>query len=395
MSEYTRSQFNDLLRKQGKEIGILPVQNVPNEQIRLEEVQRLGILDRDFSSTSQYHSLTQLATILTETQVSMINVLGSNVQRCKIDFGFDAAQSAMAQELPREISVCQYSLATPQEPLIIEDLFLDERTKNFQKLEAYSNLRFYAGLPLVTSRGYSIGTLCVIGTKPQKIDHDKMEGLRILADQVINLIEAEHKNHTDAHLGESSKSDSSGEDVRYFSTSSILFADFVGFTKLVEQLEPGDLIEILRTFFKGFDKLASKRKVRKVKTIGDCYMCVSGIPGQEKEHARNLCLFAMDMLQFVQGINMQHQVLERPIWKLRVGIHSGPLIANLRQDAFDVWGDSVNVAARMESSGEAGKVHISEKTAAYLGENAVLDARTEVELKNKGTYETYFLNGLT
>ena len=121
-------------------------------------------------------------------------------------------------------------------------------------------------------------------------------------------------------------------------------------------------------------------------------MCVSGIPRQEKEHALNICAFALDMLKFVDGINIQHEVLEKPIWKLRIGIHSGPLIANFQTGAFDVWGDSVNIAARMESSGQAGKVHISEKTADHLDSEFSLSARGEVELKNKGYFQTFFIN---
>ena len=121
-------------------------------------------------------------------------------------------------------------------------------------------------------------------------------------------------------------------------------------------------------------------------------MCVSGIPKQEKEHALKMCAFALDMLKFVEGINIQHEVLEKPIWKLRIGIHSGPLIANFQAGALDVWGDSVNIAARMESSGQAGKVHISEKTADHLGSEFSLSARGEVELKNKGYFQTFFIN---
>ena len=114
-------------------------------------------------------------------------------------------------------------------------------------------------------------------------------------------------------------------------------------------------------------------------------MCVSGIPKQEKEHALKMCAFALDMLKFVEGINIQHEVLEKPIWKLRIGIHSGPLIANFQAGAFDVWGDSVNIAARMESSGQAGKVHISEKTADHLGSEFSLSARERSNLKTKVT----------
>ena len=392
MNQTTQKKFNEILRQQGIQVGIKPIQDIPNEKCRLDEVERLGVLEKDFSAEPNYNALTQLATISTGTQIGLINILGSNIQKCKMDFGFSADQSAIAQELPREISVCQYSLLMPKEPLIIEDLFLDERTKNFQKLEAYASLRFYAGSPLVTSKGYSIGTLCVLGTEPKKSTHDQIEGLRILADLVVGSIENDFLKKHDNGKKDAPSINQNESMVKYFSTSSILFADFVGFTKLVEKLEAGDLIETLTVFFKGFDRLAQKHNVRKVKTIGDCYMCVSGIPQQEKEHALNMCMFALDILKFVEGINIQHEVLEKPIWKLRIGIHSGPLIANFQAGAFDVWGDSVNIAARMESSGQAGKVHISEKTADHLDSEFSLSARGEVELKNKGFFQTFFLN---
>ena len=392
MNQTTQKQFNQILRQQGIEVGIKPVEDIPNEKCRLDEVERLGVLEKDFSAESNYNALTQLATITTGSQIGLINILGSNIQKCKMDFGFSADQSAIAQELPREISVCQYSLLIPKEPLIIEDMFLDERTKNFQKIEAYSGLRFYAGSPLVTSKGYSIGTLCVLGMEPKKITHDQIEGLRLLADLVVSSIENDFLKKQDNRKKPVSFFNEGESMVKYFSTSSIMFADFVGFTKLVEKLEAGDLIETLNIFFKGFDRLAKKHNVRKVKTIGDCYMCVSGIPKQEKEHALNMCMFALDILKFVEGINIQHEVLEKPIWKIRIGIHSGPLIANFQAGAFDIWGDSVNIAARMESSGQAGKVHISERTADHLDSEFSLNERGEVELKNKGFFRTFFLN---
>ncbi|MAL86799.1 MAG: hypothetical protein CMI23_10660 [Opitutae bacterium] len=392
MNQTTQKQFNQILRQQGIEAGIKPVEDIPNEKCRLDEVERLGVLEKDFSAESNYNALTQLATITTGSQIGLINILGSNIQKCKMDFGFSPDQSAIAQELPREISVCQYSLLIPKEPLIIEDMFLDERTKNFQKIEAYSGLRFYAGSPLVTSKGYSIGTLCVLGMEPRKINHDQIEGLRLLADLVVSSIENDFLKKQDNRKKQVSFFNEGESMVKYFSTSSIMFADFVGFTKLVEKLEAGDLIETLNIFFKGFDRLAKKHNIRKVKTIGDCYMCVSGIPKQEKEHALNMCMFALDILKFVEGINIQHEVLEKPVWKIRIGIHSGPLIANFQTGAFDIWGDSVNIAARMESSGQAGKVHISEKTADYIDSEFSLKERGEVELKNKGFFRTFFLN---
>ena len=396
MSNSTRDQFNDLLRSEGLNAGIVPVSNIPNEESRLNEVNRLGILNRDLEQESQYNALTQLASIITKSQIGLINILGSNIQQCKNNFGFNVLESTLTEEMPREISICQYSLASPQEPLIINDLYIDERTKHFQKLEAYENLRFYAGSPLITSRGYSIGTLCVIDDKPKTIEHEQIEGLRLLADQVVNMLEQEfnEKNRKNKDLQDISNENEENRITKYFSTSSILFADFVGFTKLVEIMEPGDLIETLNTFFKGFEKLSKKHNVTKVKTIGDCYMCVSGIPTQQKDHAFEICSLAKDMLQFVDGINIQHSVLDKPIWNLRIGIHSGPLIAGLSSDSFDVWGDTVNIAARLESSGEEGRIHITEKTADYLGDRGIIVPRGEINLKNKGEWKTFFLDNI-
>ena len=123
-------------------------------------------------------------------------------------------------------------------------------------------------------------------------------------------------------------------------------------------------------------------------------MCVSGIPTQQKDHAFEICSLARDMLQFVDGINIQHSVLDKPEWNLRIGIHSGPLIAGFSSDSFDVWGDTVNIAARLESSGEQGKIHISEKTSNYLGEKGIVTPRGEISLKNKGSWKTFFLDNL-
>ena len=155
------------------------------------------------------------------------------------------------------------------------------------------------------------------------------------------------------------------------------------------------MLETLNTFFSGFEKIIQKNNVLKVKTIGDCFMCVGGIPGQHKSHAYDVCNAAKDMLQFVDGTNIQQEVMGRPRWELRIGIHSGPVIAGNSGDSFDIWGDAVNIAARMESSGETGKIHITEKTADYLEGQGKLTPRGDIDLKNKGTWSTFFLEDLS
>ncbi|MBT3213675.1 MAG: GAF domain-containing protein [Deltaproteobacteria bacterium] len=394
MEKSEKKEHIKMLREAGVKAGIIPVQNLFNEDQRIEEVKRLGILDLNLSSESRYSSITQVATYLTGCPQSTINILGSNVQQCKASFGFEPEQIDMMEEMPREVSICQFGLAKPGQPLIIENILEDHRTKNWQNMPFDPGFRFYASLPLMSSRGFSIGTLCVFDPKSKNLDHQQIDGLRLLSDQIVHMLEKEI-NSTGVSVPEVKTEEQSSQiKGNYYSATSIIFADFVGFTNLVENSDPGELLETLNTFFSGFDRIISKHNVRKVKTVGDCYMCVGGIPSQQKNHAQEACAAAMDMLKFVEGTNIQYEVLGKPRWELRIGIHSGPVIAGTAGNTFDIWGDAVNIAARLESSGESGKIHISEKTKDYLEGSGSFTPRGEVELKNKGSWSTFFLDGL-
>ena len=391
MEQMGKQEFMEMLREEGKKAGIEPVKNLFNEDQRIEEVKRLGILDLNLSSESRYNSMTQVATYLTDCSQSQINILGSDVQQCKASFGFAPEQIEMMEEIPREISICQFGLAKPGQPLIIENVLEDDRTMNWKNMPIDPGFRFYASLPLMSSRGFSIGTLCVFDSSPKNLDHQQIDGLRLLSDQIVHMLERESGSTDSSSTEKEDVEEPSQMRGQYYSVTSILFADFVGFTNLVENSDPGELLETLNTFFSGFDRIISKHNVLKVKTVGDCYMCVSGIPSQQKTHAREVCAAAVDILKFVEGTNIQYEALGKPRWDLRIGVHSGPVIAGTAGNIFDIWGDAVNIASRMESSGESGKIHISEKTKDYLEGYANLSHRGEIELKNKGKWSTFFL----
>ena len=391
MEKMGKQELMEMLREEGKKAGIEPVKNLFNEDQRIEEVKRLGILDLNLSSESRYNSMTQVATYLTDCSQSQINILGSDVQQCKASFGFAPEQIEMMEEMPREISICQFGLAKPGQPLIIENVLEDDRTMNWKNMPIDPGFRFYASLPLMSSRGFSIGTLCVFDSSPKNLDHQQIDGLRLLSDQIVHMLERESGSTDSSSTEKEDVEEPSQMRGQYYSVTSILFADFVGFTNLVENSDPGELLETLNTFFSGFDRIISKHNVLKVKTVGDCYMCVSGIPSQQKTHAREVCAAAVDILKFVEGTNIQYEALGKPRWDLRIGVHSGPVIAGTAGNIFDIWGDAVNIASRMESSGESGKIHISEKTKDYLEGYANLSHRGEIELKNKGKWSTFFL----
>ena len=121
-------------------------------------------------------------------------------------------------------------------------------------------------------------------------------------------------------------------------------------------------------------------------------MAVGGVPEGRKGHAQNACRAALDIIQIVAGLNIKRQVLGQLPWEIRIGIHTGPIIAGFSSSGFDIWGDAVNIAARLESASEAGKIQISEATMRFLGEAADVSDRGHIELKNKGKMQTFFLN---
>jgi len=182
-----------------------------------------------------------------------------------------------------------------------------------------------------------------------------------------------------------------------FDEVTVLFADIVGFTQLSTQVTAEYLVRSLDTIFSQFDELAHMYGLEKIKTIGDAYMVVSGIPDTRADHCEVMARFALDMLDFTR----QHSyaaALALPQLSVRIGMHTGPAVAGVigkRKFSYDLWGDTVNTASRMESHGEAGRIHCSEAVAHKLQCTSrvqfLLEERGTIEIKGKGMMNTYFL----
>ncbi|MCB9170557.1 MAG: adenylate/guanylate cyclase domain-containing protein [Flavobacteriales bacterium] len=177
-----------------------------------------------------------------------------------------------------------------------------------------------------------------------------------------------------------------------FSDASILFADLVGFTRFSERMPPDELVAILNTYFTAFDDLAEKHGLEKIKTIGDAYMVAAGVPQPDPGHAHRMCAFALEMLAVLQRCNVElGHALE-----LRIGTHCGPVAAGVigtHKFAYDLWGDTVNTASRMESHGVGGKVHVTEELYQACRNAYSFEERGVIEVKGKGPMRTYFLRG--
>jgi class 3 adenylate cyclase len=175
---------------------------------------------------------------------------------------------------------------------------------------------------------------------------------------------------------------------------SVLFADCVGFTELSGNLSPTELVALLNDVFSLFDRLADRYGLEKIKTIGDAYMVVGGLApdGERDDHVAKIADMALDMLDEVKAYRDR---TGSPL-EVRIGAHLGPTVAGvigLKKFIYDVWGDAVNMASRMESQGEAGRIQVSTAMHARLSPEFAFEPRGTIEVKGKGPMETYFLTG--
>ncbi len=190
----------------------------------------------------------------------------------------------------------------------------------------------------------------------------------------------------------------------HFDSASVMFTDFVDFTKIAEQISPRALIDELDCYFSFFDTVAEKYNLEKLKTIGDSYMCAGGIPTPNDTHAYDIVMAALEMQNFFRcsGFSSQHRSPTKSQTQpynvdMRIGINSGSLIGGVigkKKFVYDVWGDTVNIASRMESSGAPGRINISRNTYLLVKNHFECEYRGKIVAKNKGPIEMYFVNAV-
>lgn len=180
---------------------------------------------------------------------------------------------------------------------------------------------------------------------------------------------------------------------RHFRLASVMFADFEGFTKISSKLRPHELVEALDAYFIKFDEITGKYNIEQIKTIGDSYMCAGGLPIRNRSNPIDIILAAFEMLRYVEMLNVQKRADEEDTWNLRIGIHSGELIAGVigtRRFAYDIWGDTVNIASALEHHGVAGKINISGNTFHLVKDFFDCTFRGKIKTKSPDEVEMYF-----
>jgi len=176
---------------------------------------------------------------------------------------------------------------------------------------------------------------------------------------------------------------------------SVMFTDFKDFTRLSENLSPEELVDKIDYCFRKFDEITTKYQLEKIKTIGDSYLCVSGIPKFHEKSEENIILAALEISEFIELLKSNDAKKKGDDFEVRIGINTGPLIAGIvgmKKFAFDIWGDTVNTAARMEQNSEPGRINISQSTYELVKDKFNCTYRGEIEAKNKGKLKMYFVN---
>lgn len=183
-------------------------------------------------------------------------------------------------------------------------------------------------------------------------------------------------------------------EARFFEEVTVMFTDFRGFTKIAEQLTPAELVEEIDICFKQFDQIIGKYGIEKIKTIGDSYMAAAGLPSPNPTHAKEMVLAAMEISKYMQQHKAERLAKGRPVFEVRIGIHTGPVVAGIvgsKKFAYDIWGDAVNLASRMENACETGCINISGSTYNLIKHEFNCSFRGEIEAKNKGLVPMYYV----
>lgn len=180
-------------------------------------------------------------------------------------------------------------------------------------------------------------------------------------------------------------------EAKQFDAVTVMFTDFKDFTRISETLTPAELVADIHAHFVAFDEIISRYRIEKIKTIGDSYMCAAGLPISNPQHAQDIVHAAQEILAYISAQQSKGSVK----YAIRIGIHTGPVVAGIvgvKKFAYDIWGDTVNTASRLESAGEPGRINISETTHALVKDTISCTYRGKIEAKNKGEIDMYFVD---
>jgi adenylate cyclase len=371
-----------------------------NEVERLAALHALNMLDTP--AEERFDRITRLLARLLDVPIAAVALVDSDRQWFKSIVGLAVTGT------PRDVSFCGHTIAARQ-MLVVPDATGDERFHDNPLVASDPNIRFYAGQPLQGPSGHMLGALCAIDTQPRRLSADDEAILRDLAalvERELNLTEiARLENRiieaqaTIERLLHSILPAAIAAELRdgprliaeQHPAATILFADIEDFSTFAAGLPPNELLTWLNSVFSVFDELAADYRLEKIKTIGDAYMVAAGVPLPRPDHIEAIVEMALQMRRRTEPMRTPSG---RPL-RLRIGVHTGPVVAGVigtSKFAYDLWGHTVNVASRMESTGVAGAIQVTEAVRAHFDGKYCFQRRGTFEVKGMGQLTTYLLS---
>jgi adenylate cyclase len=390
-----------------------------NEPQRLAALRALEILDTP--PEIAYDDIAELAAQLCGCPVAYVSFIDDDRRWLKAKYGLPPD----VVEAPREGAVCATTICGV-DVLVVPDMTQDSRFDRNPMVVGPPYCRFYCGIPLINDDGYALGALCVMDIEPRQLSFEQIESMRRLSRQALTQLELrrrliEHaqmiKQLDQAHMEVATEKARAEElldnllpapiadelrktgrvQPKYTRSATILFADFQGFTLLAERTEPATLIGLLDQYFTTFDDIIARHKLERVKTIGDAYMVIGGVPETDRRHPIDACLAALEMQAAVARIKSRSERARTPALELRIGIHTGPVISGVvgnRRLSFDIWGDAVNTASFIEACCPPGRINLSDTAAGHAKALFEVEPRGVIEVKHARVREMFFLNRL-
>jgi len=401
--------------------------------IPLDEADRQKALDDlkliDSPQEERFDRIVQLTQLLFQVPIAYISLIDKDRQWFKSKVGIEA------NETSRSVSFCGHAILEDK-AMVVPDALQDYRFAANPMVLGEPFIRFYAGQPLRGPSGHKVGTLCLADKEARELkEHD----LKLLA-QLGKLVEREFtlldkiqmqietlkakealekksqelekavtelssakensefllRNIFPAEVADELRANGKVKAVGH-EKATVLFSDFSEFTSAAATYTPAELVEELNRAFCLFDGLSARLGVEKLKTIGDGYLCVAGLQGDPVEAGVKMLKFAQEILAFTLKRKAEVEAAGKKYWNIRIGIHSGPLVAGVvgvKRMAYDIWGDTVNIAARIQQGSEPGRINLSKSFRDLVGDKIEAEARGKKPIKHHGEIEMFFFQKL-
>jgi adenylate cyclase len=362
-------------------------------------------LELQLSSTSQEkeklnYDKTKLATDKTklskekEKVEQSLSTITTNLNEKEKAISQMSAQQAKLEAIKanREKQIAILKKSQAEDELVLQKKQNEIKLKDLQ-LEKNANLRNM--LLLVSGSGIALAGLAFSRYRSKKKANVALEDKNKIIEQEQERSEKLLLNILPPAIAQELKEKGKAIARRY-EESTVLFTDFKNFTNIAERLSPEELVSQLDFYFKGFDAIIKKYNIEKIKTIGDAYMCAAGLSGK-KSDATAMVKAAYEMKEFMKTAQYEKEANSLPFFEARIGIHTGPVVAGVVGDdkfAYDIWGDTVNIAARMEQHCEPGEINISESTYWQVRYTFDCQYRGKIHAKNKGEIDMYYVKNL-